>query len=156
MFNPWLILAAVLAIGAAGVGGYFKGSTDAKNAAAAQYAKDLDAKVAEHNANALIDMTAAREAGERDAKARTRTVTVTNEVERVIHAAPAPAVCRLTPDTFNLLRAAIDIANDADTPAAKSMPDAAPKTKPAGKPGSGLDHAVFVSGDRAIWATGER
>ena len=63
MFSPWIILAAVLAIGAAGVGGYFKGSTDAENKAMAHYATQLEATIAKSREDAVVDMTAAREAG---------------------------------------------------------------------------------------------
>ena len=128
--NPWLILAVVLAIGAAGVGGYFKGSTDAENRARARYSTELEATIAQHNENAVIDMQAAREAGEREAKARVKTVTITNEVERVIHDKPAAPECRLTADAFSLLRAAVQVANGTDTSPAITVPPTGNPVKP--------------------------
>ena len=148
--NPYILLGLAVFWAVSVGGAYFKGSQHAQDAARAQYATDLESAIAESRENAVIDMQAAREAGERDARARTRTVTVTNEVERVIHAQPAPAVCRLNPDAFRLLGAAVEIANGADTDPAKPMPDAGPKTRPAGKPGAGRDHALSVSSDSAI------
>ena len=83
-------------------------------------------------ADALIDMEAALEAGKREAVVRTKTVTLTNEVERIIREKPAPAECRVTDDVAKLLRVAIAIANgETDTPAADSLPEPGAKTPAA-------------------------
>ena len=128
--NPWLILAVVLAIGAAGLAGYHKGSTDAENRAAAQYGVQLDAKVKEHNENATIDMQAAFEAGKAEAKVRVVTRTITGEANAITVERPIAAVCRLDAPRRLLIDRAIASANsDPDTPG--GLPDQLPKDKPA-------------------------
>jgi len=133
MINPYILLGLLVFWLASVAGAYYKGAGAAQDAIRAEYATKLEETIAEHRENALIDMEAAMEAGRRDAKARTRTVTITNEVERVIHANPAPADCRVHPDTFRLLQSAVANANGAspDTPGA--MPDASGAATPAGK-----------------------
>lgn len=131
---PWILLGLLIFWLASVSGAYYKGHTAAQEAARAQYATQLEQSIAEHNENAVIDAQAAREAGERSAKARTRTVTITNEVERVIHEKPAPAVCRLTADTFSLLTVAVQVANGTDTGSALKLLDSGNGAKPALKP----------------------
>lgn len=129
MANPWVLLGLVLFWAASMGGAYYKGHTAAQDAARAHYATELEATIKEHNENALIDAQAAREAGERDAKAKVRTVTITNTVEKVLHDTPSPANCRLSPDAFGLLVAAVKVANGTDTDAAGAVPSAIPATR---------------------------
>ena len=103
-------------------GAYFKGHQNAQDAARAHYATELETSIKAANETAQADIAAAREAGKREARAKVRTVTVTNEVERIIHAKPAPVECRLEPDVFNLLRVAVAVANNTDTDTTKPVP----------------------------------
>ena len=130
MFNAWLLL-GLLVFWLTSVGGaYYKGRGAAQDEARAQYATQLEQTIAEHREDALIDMEAAREAGQREARARTRILTVTNEVEKVLYAKPAPPECRLASDTFSLLRVAVQLANGSDPDPAKPVPIPAPAVKP--------------------------
>ena len=135
MFSPYLILAAVLAIGAAGIGGYFKGSADKENALQAQYAKQLDGVIAEHNANAVVDMQAAAEVAAKEAQAKTRTVYIRSQANDAIAKAPAAVNCNLTTDRYSVLLAAVNEANGGDSKdAANGLSDAIRKAnQPAGK-----------------------
>ena len=135
ILNPYLILGAVLfwmaSVGAA----YYKGGVHAENAAKAEYSRQLESAIKEANDNAQIDMQAAREVGQREARAKVITRTITNEVVKVIHEKPMPAVCRWDADSTRLLDDAIKAANDLQaTP--KRVPDAGNTPKPASKPGS--------------------
>ena len=135
MFNPWLILGAVLfwmaSVGAA----YYKGGVHAENAAKAEYSRQLESAIKEANDNAQIDMQAAREVGQREARAKVITRIITNEVVKVIHEKPMPAVCRGDADSTRLLDDAIRAANDL-APAAEPVLKPGSPTKPASKPGS--------------------
>jgi len=134
MMNPWLTLGLLVFWIASVAGAYVKGFDRAQDKARAEYAGHLEKAVADANEDALIDMEAAREAGQREAAVRTKVVTLTNEVERVIREKPAPADCRLQPDTLKLLNVAISIANNADTDSATGVPQPGPKAAPAAKP----------------------
>ena len=133
--SPWIILAAVLAIGAAGVGGYFKGSTDAENKAKAEYAKQLDGVIEQHNKDSVVDMQAAAEVAAKEAQAKTRTVYIRSQANEAIAKAPAAVNCNLTTDRYNVLLAAVNEANGGDSKdAASGLFNAVDKAnKPAGK-----------------------
>src|SRR3990167_10520454 len=122
MLNPWLLLGAVLFWLASMAGAYFKGVDVAENEAKAEYSKQQDAAIKEANDNALIDMQAAREVGEREGRAKVITRTITNEVTKVIHEKPSPAVCRWDDNSSRLLQRAVEAANNLEaTP--KPVPD---------------------------------
>ena len=133
MLNPYALLGLVLfwiaSVGAA----YYKGGVHAENAAKAEYSKQLDAAIAAHNEDALVDMQAAREAGEREARAMVVTRTINNEVVRIIREKPSDAICRWDSDSFRLLGDAIKAASNL-APASIAVPDAGNAVKPAGKP----------------------
>ena len=135
MFNPWLILGAVLFWMASVGTAYYKGGVHAENAAKAEYSRQLESAIKEANDNAQIDMQAAREVGQREARAKVITRIITNEVVKVIHEKPMPAVCRWDADSTRLLDDAIRAANDL-APAAEPVLKPGSPTKPADKPGS--------------------
>jgi len=123
--NPYLILAVVLAIGGAGVGGYAKGRHVANADAIVAQAKAIDAKIAEHNADTVIDMQAAYERGQQEAKVRVITRTIQGEADAITASAPIPNNCRLDADRMQLLKRSINVANGvADAPA--GLPDSLP------------------------------
>ena len=124
MFSPYLILAAVLAIGAAGIGGYFKGSTDAKNEAQAAYAKQLDGVIAQHNKDSLSDMQEAAAMATREAQAKTRTIYVRSQADEAVRQKPAAVDCNLTPDRYRVLLSAIQAANGDNTDATAKLRNA--------------------------------
>lgn len=129
MTNPYILLGLIVFWMVSVTGAYFKGVQHAEDKAKAEYSKQLEDTIQQHNADALVDMEAARAAGILDAKAKTRTVTITNEVERVIHDNPAPAACRITDDTFRLLQSAIQVANG-DPDSTKLLPQSGTGLKP--------------------------
>ena len=132
MLSPWLILAAVLAIASAGVGGYFKGSADAENKAKAEYAKQLDGVIAEHNQNAVIDMQAAAEVAAKEAQAKTKTVYIRGAASEAIAKSALPADCLLIPaQRYSVLLAAVKAANGDSQDAPAGLLDAIRK---AGEP----------------------
>ena len=133
--NPYLILGAVLFWIASVTIAFFQGESREADRAKAEYSRQLESAIKAANEDALIDMQAAREVGQREARAKVITRTITNEVVKVIHERPMPAVCRWDADSTRLLDDAIKAANDLQaTP--KRVPDASSATKPAGKPGS--------------------
>ena len=129
--NPWLLLGLLVFWLASVSGAYYKGSQHAQDAARAQYATDLEASIQKANETAKADIEAARAAGQKEAKARLRTVTVTNTVERILHEKPSPAICRVNDDAFALMLATVQIANgtDIDEDTAKRVRD---KSRSAG------------------------
>jgi hypothetical protein len=113
-------------------GAYYKGGAAVENLMRAEHATQLEKTIAEHNEDAAIDMQAALEAGRKEAKVRTKVVTLIQEVNNAIASKPAPAECRVTDDVLKLMRVAIAIANgEADPPAADSLPNPGPKAPAA-------------------------
>src|SRR3990167_10160826 len=132
MFNPWVILGAVLfwmaSVGAA----YYKGGVHAEKAPKAKSSRQLESAIKEANDNAQIDMQAAREVGQREARAKVITRTITNEVVKVIREKPMPAVCRWDDPSVGLLKRAVEAANDLAS-AAPAVPKPGDTHKPAVK-----------------------
>ena len=133
MFSTWIILAAVLAIGAAGVGGYFKGSTDAKNAAQAEYAKQLDGVIAQHNKDSLSDMQEAAAMATREAQAKTKTVYLRGQADEAVRQKPAAVDCNLSPDRYRVLLSAVQAANGDSADATRGLSDAINKANQPAK-----------------------
>ena len=133
MFSPYLILAAVLAIAAAGVGGYFKGSTDAENKAKAEYAKQLDGVIEQHNKDSVIDMQAAAEVAAKEAQAKTKTVYIRSQADEAVRQKPAAIDCNLSPDRFRVLLSAVQAANGDNQDAARGLSDAINKANQPAK-----------------------
>ena len=132
MLNPWLILGAILFWGASVTAAFFQGESRERDRAKAEYSRQLESAIKAANEDALIDMQAAREVGQREARAKVITRTITNEVVKVIHEKPMPAVCRWDADSARLLDDAIKAANDLAT-TAKSVRDSGDASKPSSK-----------------------
>jgi len=132
MFNPWVILGAVLFWIASVTIAFFQGESREADRAKAEYSRQLESAIKEANEDALVDMQAAREVGQREARAKVITRTITNEVVKVIHEKPMPAVCRWDADSARLLDDAIKAANDLAT-TAKSVRDSGDASKPSSK-----------------------
>lgn len=131
--NPWIILAVVVAIAGAGGGGFLYGGHVQKAEDIAEQKKAVDAAIAEHNKDTVIDMQAAYERGQQEAKVRVITRTIQGEANAITASAPIPVTCRLDDNRMRLLGRAINVANgDADTPA--GLPVVVPQVKPASKP----------------------
>src|SRR3990167_6354945 len=105
--NPWLILAAVLFWGVSVTIAFFQGESREADRAKAEYSKQQDAAIKEANDNALIDMQAAREVGEREGRARAKTIVIRGKAEVVFRDNPQPRVCDWSEPAFSLLDAAI-------------------------------------------------
>lgn len=110
--NPWLILAVVLAIGGAGVGGYFKGQNDQENSDKAARVEAVDLAIEEANRVAEADKRKAVAAASRRAAAKTRTITIQGEAREIIREVPMPAECNWDDRSFGILRDAISASND--------------------------------------------
>ena len=130
--NPYLILGAVLFWIASVTIAFFQGESREADRAKAEYSRQLESAIKAANEDALIDMQAAREVGQREARAKVITRTITNEVVKVIHERPMPAVCRWDADSTRLLDDAIKAANDLAT-TAKSVRDSGNASKPSSK-----------------------
>ena len=131
--NPYLILAIVLAIGGAGTGGFFYGQHVQQAYDIAEQKKAVDAAITQHNADTLIDMQAAYERGQAEAKVKVITRTIQGEANAISASKPLPVTCRLDDGRMGLLRRAI-AASNGDADPAGGMPVVVPQDKPAGKP----------------------
>lgn len=127
--NPYTILGGALALVIVFGFGAWVGWDYRDGKVAQEKLTAVNDAIKEHNDDVAIDIDAAITAGVIDAKARTRTVTITNEVERLIHDKPAPPDCRVADTVFDKLRLAIQVANgDPDTP--RSVPSTGTGLKP--------------------------
>lgn len=117
MLNPYVLLGLLVFWLASVTGAYFKGHTAAENAARAQYATELEATIAEHNKNAVIDMQAAAEVAAKESAARTRQAMLRNQTVKVIHEKPSPAVCDLDDGRMQLVAQSVAAANNEDAAA---------------------------------------
>ena len=129
-----LALVYVLSVAGASVTGYYKGRTSAENKARAQYATQLEQTIAEHNEDAAIDMLAAAEWGEANAKVRTKYIQIRSAANEATASNPAPANCALDPKRFGLLQLAIETANGDKADAASKLRSATDKANATGKP----------------------
>ena len=121
-----LILVAAFGLGAY-VGWDYRDSKVAQEVAKAQ-----GAAIEAHNEDAAIDMAAAREAGERDALAKTRFATARSNANEAIRAAPLAATCNWDKPSFDGLLVAIKEANGDSKSAASGLSDAVTRAnKPA-------------------------
>lgn len=103
MINPWVILAAVVAVIAA----YMGGRHDGREIADAQRLRD------EQVARQVFDQAQAAAAGE-IAKIKVRNVTVQQTLEKEIHEKPVYRDCRHTPDGLRSINAALAGTEPAD------------------------------------------
>jgi len=131
--NPYLILGAVLFWIVSVTVAFFQGESREADRAKAEYSRQLESAIKEANDNAQIDMQAAREVGQREARAKVITRTITNEVVKVIREKPMPAVCRWDDPSVGLLKRAVEAANDLAS-AAPAVPKPGDTHKPAVKP----------------------
>jgi hypothetical protein len=98
----------------------------------------LETAIKEHNANAQVDMLAAYEVGQEQAKVRTVTRTIREQVDKVVEK-PVYRDCRLEPAALSLWNAANRGAFE--TPPT-GKPDSAPSgATPAHRPVDGGDGA---------------
>ena len=133
LFNPWVLLTLGIALAGSNFYSYSLGGDHKENEAKAAYSKQLESSIKEANENALIDMQAAREVGEREGRARARTVVIEGKAQVVFRDNPQPRVCDWTTPAFGVLNDAIQAANDLKaTPIA--VPDSGPRLKPPSKP----------------------
>jgi hypothetical protein len=102
--NPWMILAAVLAIGSAGAGGYWRGHSDATTACSAETYRTL----AEARGKALIAAQArlatVNEAAANDARRALENARRLAELQEAIDAIPDNADACLPAESSGRLR----------------------------------------------------
>lgn len=139
--NPYVILAAAALWAASCWYAYVSGETNKENKMRANYATQLETKIADHNDNARIDREAAYEWGERNGAARRKADKTAGRIDQDIRDNPQPASCRLSTPSVGLLNDAVHDANDL-TPAPNSVPVAVPN--PAGTDGRGGSNPASV------------
>lgn len=123
--TTYLIIALVWLVSLGGA--FWKGTDWQQTKDKADYATKLDEKIAEHNADSVIDMQAAAEWGERNGAARKAQDAAGGAIMADLRASPLPAVCVLSDRAVGLRNAAVDAANDSANPAGR-VPDAVPPT----------------------------
>ena len=134
IFNPWVWLGGLIFLVVMCAGSYFKGYSNAENAAGAAHATALEQTIKQANENAVIDMMAATEAEAERHKNRVEFKDRVVTVERLINANPKPAECNIPDDAVELLN---DITRSVNKqigtkPDAVPSPAPAPKRKPVG------------------------
>lgn len=99
MFNPWVILAGVVLLGAVGGGAYYQGRADGNNAAKVRQASD---DAIRRETSELAQMAAAAEIR----KIQVIHTTIRQKTEQVLREVPIYTECRNTDDVVRLLDAA--------------------------------------------------
>ena|ERR1035437_7707004 len=107
-----LLYAALFSVVTA-VGGYFFGTHTQENSDKAAQVKATNDLIIEHNANTVIDMQAAYDAGQREAAARKTGSKLIGAANAANIALPYVVACRLDPERKRVLVAAIEAANGA-------------------------------------------
>lgn len=130
--NPWILVGLLVFWLSTLAGAYWKGHTAAQDSARAQYATDLEATIAEHNANAEIDAQAALEWGQANARVRTEYVTIRSAANAATQNNPAVPACNLDTGRMQSLAAAISAANKQSP--ADLLLDATDKANSTSKP----------------------
>ncbi len=98
MFNPWVILGVLLAIGTAGTTGYMKGGQHMKN--------EIESDIArEERIGQIAFANALSASASQIAKIRIVNKTITQELEREIRYEPVYLDCRHSDDTKRMLDA---------------------------------------------------
>ena len=135
MPSPLIILVLVIAWGASLVGADHFGVTRTEDRVKAEYAKQLDGVIEQHNKDSVIDMTAAADVAAKEAQAKTRIVYIRGAANEAVAKAPAAVTCNLSTDRYSVLLAAVAEANGGDSKdAANGLSDAIRKAnQPAGK-----------------------
>ncbi len=134
MLNPWILLGFVVWTAIVSGSSYYKGSTNAQNAAAAAHAVALEATIKQSRENAVIDMQAAVEAetGRQQTRVEFKDRIVT--VERLVNATSIPAECNLSDATVGVFNDAINAVNSKTATKHEPVPTTppAPNRKPTG------------------------
>lgn len=131
--NPYLLMALGIAWALSVLGADHFGYTRAENAAKAHQADAINRAIVEYDAIAEQDKQQSIANARRDALARTAANSIRTKANDVIAAKPLPDSCDWNPDSFGLLVAAVNGAND--NPATPDrLPDAVRASNRAGKP----------------------
>jgi len=133
MFSPWILLAALLALGVTNAGSFLYGKRVQEGAHALAQQEAVNEAVAEAERTAAEDKKRAVAAATRRAAAQTRTQQIRTQANETISSQPLAASCDWSPDTFRLLNDAIAAANDS-TATAGELSDAVRAANAAGKP----------------------
>ena len=133
MLNPYVLLGLGIFYLASVAGAYFKGGQIERDHAKAEYSKQLEGEIKQANDNSVIDMQAAYDWGQSNAKIRERVVTIRSEAATVTASSPMAASCDLDNSRFGLLQRAIQAAN-LDKATADSLSDAVSKSNATSKP----------------------
>ncbi len=100
MFNPWIILAVALLVGASGAGGYYKGGKHKEASMVAQQAREaVVAQEAQDKALAA--------AAERVVQLDVKNKTIHAKTEVIVREVPVYGACRNTPDGLRNINEAL-------------------------------------------------
>ena len=135
MFSPWLLLAAVLALGVASTSGFFYGKHVQEAESLAAQNEVVSQAIEEANRTAAADKKRAVAAAMRKVAAQSKTQQIRTQANETITAQALPASCNWSPDSFRVLNDAIAAANDS-TAAAGELSDAVRAANSSRKPGS--------------------
>ena len=141
MFNPWIILAVVVAIAMAGIGGFYKGTEYQKGEDAKAQLEAVNKAVADANAQAAKDKNLAVVQAQRNTAAQTRAALVRSQANAAISAHPQSAACDWDKPSFDSLRSAIAAANG-DANGTGSVSDAVRRANASGKQQGGRDQKL--------------
>lgn len=146
--NPYVIVAALIALGFAGFGGYRHGYTTATNEAAAAAKQAQEELIQQHNANAVIDMEAAaaveRERGRRKLAEIQARHTLELDLERRRPPPECRATCDLDSASFELLLNRVRAINAGTSLGSGLRAGGVPAA--AGAPGGQLGSGATLSG----------
>jgi hypothetical protein len=111
VFNPYVLLGALIFLAVACAGSYLKGYKNAENAAKAAYADSLSDAIANARETARIDTEAAVKLAEARQKVRVEFKERVVTVEKLINANPSPRECRIPDAAVGLINELINGAN---------------------------------------------
>lgn len=126
IFNPYVIGATLLILAITHAGAFLKGRSYEGTKQKAEHAKQLEKVIADANANALVDMSAALEVGQSQAKVREVIRTVREQVA-VETTKPVYQSCGLEPAGVELWNRAVSAGSQTPAP---GKPDPAPARLP--------------------------
>lgn len=111
ILSPYFWLALLVWTAIVGASSYYKGHTNAENAARAAHATALEETIKQSREDAVIDMTAAVEAEQERQKTRVEFKDRIVTVERLVNANKFPDECKLSEPTVQLFNDAINAVN---------------------------------------------
>lgn len=137
MFNPWVILAAVIFWGASVTGAFIKGEGTQHTKEVAAAKDQQDQAVQQAKDEAAIDYGVAQTLALEQQKRELLRATNSGKVAKVLATDKAAVNCRLGDDSFSVLRNSLSAANGAASSPASASDGAVPAGSDTGRPVTG-------------------